>query len=497
MTFSTIDWVVLIIYLVLTVAAGLYARRYVEDLSGYMVAGRRVRLSLGVATFAATELGTITFMYFSELGYATGFSCFIIGILAMLAYMFVGKTGFIIERLRTLEVMTIPEYYQLRYSRNVRLLGGTILFLGGVLNMGIFLKFDGIFLSEVMGFGPDALAVIMVIMIVVVVLYTVLGGMFSVVVTDYLQFVVLSIGVFVALVAVLVNVDLGSIANAVSLRHGDGGFDPLVNPRFGWMFILWILISNVAAGALWQPGTSKALASENPRVARKVFFYTSLTFAGRAMIPMFIGVAALAYLGPNESPTAAMPKLLGIVTPKGFLGLLVAGMLAASMSTYSAYLLAWSSVITRDVIACLRARDLDESTTILVTRVFAVLIGAFLLIFGLWYQIPDTAFQYLFITGAMYTAGALGCVAAGIYWKKANTTGAYAALIMGAFAPAAFLLLEKSRDSIPAWLVFLTDVNLSGLLSFVLAAAGMYFGSILTQRSAAPQIEFEGGIGNG
>ena len=497
MTFSTIDWVVLIIYLALTVAAGLYARRYVENLSGYMVAGRRVRLSLGVATFAATELGTITFMYFSELGYATGFSCFIIGILAMLAYMFVGKTGFIIEKLRTLEVMTIPEYYQLRYSRNVRLLGGTILFLGGVLNMGIFLKFDGIFLSEVMGFGPDALAVIMMIMIVVVVLYTVLGGMFSVVVTDYLQFVVLSIGVFVALVAVLVNVDLGSIANAVSLRHGDGGFDPFVNPRFGWMFILWILISNVAAGALWQPGTSKALASENPQVARKVFFYTSLTFAGRAMIPMFIGVAALAYLGPNESPTAAMPKLLGIVTPTGFLGLLVAGMMAASMSTYSAYLLAWSSVITRDVIACLHSRDLDESTTILVTRVFAVLIGAFLLIFGLWYQIPDTAFQYLFITGAMYTAGALGCVAAGIYWKKANTTGAYAALIMGAFAPAAFLLLEKSRDSIPAWLVFLTDVNLSGLLSFVLAAAGMYFGSILTQRASTPQIEFEGGIGNG
>ena len=489
MTFSMLDWIVLIIYLILTVAAGLYAKRYVENLSGYMVAGRRVGLSLGVATFAATELGTITFMYFSELGYATGFSCFIIGILAMMAYMFVGKTGFIIERLRTLEVMTIPEYYELRYSRNVRLLGGIILFLGGVLNMGIFLKFDGIFLSEVMGFGPDALAVIMLIMIVVVVLYTVLGGMFSVVVTDYLQFVVLSIGVFVALVAVLVNVDLGSIASAVSLRHGDGGFNPLVNPRFGWMFIFWILISNVAAGALWQPGTSKALSSENPQVARKVFFYTSLTFAGRAMIPMFIGVAALAYFGPNESPTAATPKLLGIVTPKGFLGLLVAGMLAASMSTYSAYLLAWSSVVTRDVIACFRAQNLDESTTILITRVFAVLIGIFLLIFGLWYQIPDTAFQYLFITGAMYTAGALGCVAAGIYWKKANTTGAYAALIMGAVAPAAFLLLEKSRDSIPAWLAFFTDVNLSGLLSFILAAAGMYFGSILTQNS--------GGLENG
>ena len=492
MTFSTIDWVILGVYLMLTAAAGLYAKRYVENLTGYMVAGRRVGLSLGVATFAATELGIITFMYFSELGYVAGFSSFIIGILGMVAYMFVGKTGFIIERLRTLEVMTIPEYYELRYSRNVRLLGGIILFLGGVLNMGIFLKFDGIFLSEVMGFGPNALAAIMVIMIVIVVLYTVLGGMFSVVVTDYMQFVVLSIGIFVALVAVLANVDIGAMADAVMLHHGDSGVDPIVNPRFGWMFILWILISNVAAGALWQPGTSKALASENPQVARKVFFYTSLTFAGRAMIPMFLGIAALAYFGPNESPTGAMPKLLGIVTPKGFLGLLVAGMLAASMSTYSAYLLAWSSVITRDVIACFRKTDFAEKTTIVITRTFAVVIGAFLLVFGLWYQIPDTAFQYLFITGAMYTAGALGCVGAGIYWKKANNVGAYSALIMGAVAPAGFLLLEKSRDSIPHWLAFITDVNVSGLLSFVLAVAGMYFGSILTQKASLP-----GGIVNG
>ena len=488
MTFNTFDWTILVIYLALTVAAGLWVKRYVENLSGYMVAGRRVRLALGVATFAATELGTITFMYFAELGYVTGFSCFIIGILAMLAYMFVGRTGFIIEPLRRLEVMTIPEFYQLRYSRRVRLLGGIILFLGGVLNMGIFLKFDGIFLSEVMGFGESALAITMTIMIVIVILYTVLGGMFSVVVTDYMQFVVLSIGIAVALVAVLVNVDLTAISNAVLTNYGAAGVNPLVNPRFGWTFIVWILISNIAAGALWQPGTSKALASENPGVAKKVFFYTSLTFAGRAMIPMFIGVAALAYFGPTISGAEAMPKILSAVTPHGFLGLLVAGMLAASMSTYSAYLLAWSSVAARDVIACLRERDFDERTTILITRIVATLIGVFLLIFGLWYKLPDTAFQYLFITGAMYTAGALGCVAAGLYWSKANNVGAFCALILGAAAPASFLLLEAWKDSLPWWIAFIADANISGLLSFILAAVGMYFGSLLTGGISPPRI---------
>jgi Na+/proline symporter len=94
----------------------------------------------------------------------------------------------------------------------------------------------------------------------------------------------------------------------------------------------------------------------------------------------------------------------------------------------------------------------------------------------------------------MYTAGALGCVAAGIYWRKANIVGAYAALIMGAIAPAGFLLLGKSAESLPAWLAFVTDVNVSGLLSFVLAGAGMYFGSILTQKTFPPHLKLDGGI---
>jgi solute:Na+ symporter, SSS family len=205
------------------------------------------------------------------------------------------------------------------------------------------------------------------------------------------------------------------------------------------------------------------------------------------MIPMFWGVAALAYFGSGLPSAAAMPRLLGAIVAPGFLGLLVAGMLAASMSTYSAYLLAWSSVLTRDVIACARPDDFPESTTVAITRFVAGVIGAFLLVFGLWYRIPDTAFQYLYVTGAMYTSGALGCVAAGMYWKKANNVGAYGSLLMGALAPAGFLVLEKSRDVLPTWLTFITDVNIAGILSFLLAAGGMIIGSLASQRSSPPK----------
>ncbi|HET9788784.1 MAG TPA: hypothetical protein VFP47_16715, partial [Pyrinomonadaceae bacterium] len=117
MNFGLLDWTILIVYLVLTVGVGLWVKRYVESLRGYMVADRRVRVALGVATIEATEIGIITFMYFGELGYVAGFSCFIIGLLGMCAYMLVGKTGFIIAPLRRYEVMTIPEFYEMRYSR--------------------------------------------------------------------------------------------------------------------------------------------------------------------------------------------------------------------------------------------------------------------------------------------------------------------------------------------------------------------------------------------
>lgn len=491
MNFTLLDWSILSVYLLLTVSVGIWVKRYVQDLAGYIVAGRRVKVSLGIATFTATEMGTVTFVYFGELGYVSGFACFIIGLLAMTAYMAVGRTGFVIARLREYGVMTIPEYYEIRYSRRVRLLGGGILFVGGVLNMGIFLKFDGIFLSEVMGFGTDALALIMSVMMVAVVAYTVLGGMFSVVVTDFMQYLVLTLSMLVVTVVVMLNVDLRLISSVVTEQLGNAGYDPVSNPRFGWTFIVWIFLSSLAAGALWQPGTSKALSSESPAVARKVFWYTGLTFGGRAMIPMFWGVAALAFFGPGEPAAAAMPRLLGSLVPSGFLGLLVAGLLAASMSTYSSYLLAWSSVFTLDVVSSLRPQGISDRSKIWLTRCCAAVIGIFLLVFGLMYEIPETAFQYLYITGAMYVAGALGCVTAGLYWKRATTTGAYACLILGALAPAGFLLLERVRDELPSWMAFATDVNVSGMLSFVLAAAGMVFGSLLSSPSPVRSVATE------
>ena len=93
---------------------------------------------MGAASMISTGLGLVTVMYFAEEGFRNGFAPFIIGVIAALTQMIIGRTGFIISRLRHLRVMTVPEFYEIKYSRGVRLLGGCILAIAGTINMGLF-----------------------------------------------------------------------------------------------------------------------------------------------------------------------------------------------------------------------------------------------------------------------------------------------------------------------------------------------------------------------
>jgi len=487
MNFTFIDAIIIALYLCLTVFVGLKAKKYIESSESYFVAGRKVKLALGVATLIATEIGTVTFMYVAEFGFTMGFSAFIVGILGMVGFLIIGYSGFIVTGLRKLKIMTIPEFYEIKYNKNVRVLGGIILFMSGILNMGIFLKFDALFLSETMGFGPDALLFIMIVILVIVISYTILGGMLSVVITDFLQFVILSISMLVVTIIIFSQISFFDISKVVTENYGAGGVNPFKNFKMGWFFIGWTVIANFTMGSLNQPVAAKAFCADSPKTARKVFLFYGVTLAGRQMIPMIWGLAALAYFGPNISATIAMPRLIATLVPTGMLGVIIAGMVAASMSTYSAYLLSWSSVATRDIVTPLKKKPVSEESSMKMAKIFSLFIGVFILIFGFVYEIPATAMQYIILTGTMYSSGAFAVIAGGLYWKRANNKGAFSALCAGALMPILFLILEKFRSSLPVWLNFLTDINISGFVGMILPVLVMVVVSLLTQKSSPPK----------
>src|SRR6202045_241581 len=147
MNFTSLDWIIVIGYLIASVSVGLIGKRYVGSVSHYLVAGRELGLYLGIATLAATEIGTITFMYNAELGYKYGFSSFASALISGFVMIIIGRTGFVISRLRQLKLMTVPEFFEVKYSRGLRLPPPGLLALGGVLNMGGFFSIKGEFFS--------------------------------------------------------------------------------------------------------------------------------------------------------------------------------------------------------------------------------------------------------------------------------------------------------------------------------------------------------------
>ena len=106
--FSAFDWVIVVLYLSISVVIGLFVKKYVRNMTTYLGAGRAIGTWLGVATITGTEMGLVTVMYNSQKGYNAGFAAFHIALAAVIVTFIVGFTGFIVCRLRELKVLTIP-----------------------------------------------------------------------------------------------------------------------------------------------------------------------------------------------------------------------------------------------------------------------------------------------------------------------------------------------------------------------------------------------------
>jgi solute:Na+ symporter, SSS family len=465
MNFTALDWSIVIIYLALSMTAGLYGRKWVSGVSDFLVAGRGLGVYIGVATLAATEIGTITFMYYAQLGYTTGFSSFIVGLISGLVMIFVGRSGFIVKKLRDLQLMTVPEYFEVRYSRRLRILTGLLVAIAGILNMGVFLRIEGTFLALISGIPLHYLRLVMTGVLLLEMAYTVLGGMVSIVITDFIQFGALSIATIVVTLDSIHVAGWEKMHDAVAISLGNSGFSPLANSDYGWSFIVFQVLFWFAVDTCWQTTAMRTFSTYDSKVSRRVFTWTGFIFLGRGMMPMLWGIAALAVIGPGHDSLQAMPMFLTKILPTGLRGLVAAGMLAATMSVNSSYLLGWSSIIAQDVIVPARRKPLSSSAQIALNRFCNIFVSLFILFWGIWYILPGPAYFYLNITGTISLAGTFVGVIGGLYWRRANILGGYLAMLGGIVGPIGFFLLH--------W-----PANYAGFGAFALAGAGMILGAL-------------------
>ncbi len=529
----SIDGSIIGFYLLVTMAAGVWLRKRVRRVEDFLVAGREMNLHLGIASLAATEFGVITCMYAAQAGYTQGFAGAFPGLCQAGGMFFVGWTGFCVKRLRDKGVMTLPELFENRFGQRVRWLSGVVIVMGGLLNMGVFLKIGGQFLVLVTGLDLSYLVLIMTILLGLVAIYTMLGGMLSVLVTDFLQFVVMSVGLLVVTVMVLVYVGWDQLVTTVETYHGTGGFLPFANPHTGWAFVTMQILMGISTTLTWQTVISRLLSAKDSKTGQQVFTRTSFFFVCRWIIPGLWGIAALAMLGwkpldalsatdraalpqevaqkieaspvgipldglsleeqaaipakvkasLNDTSLNAMPKWMSTFLPIGLMGLLLAAMLAADMSTDASYMLSWGSVIYNDILAPFRRKPWPHARAILWNRCIIALIGVYLFVFGLWYNMEGNVWSYLALTGSIYLSSMSALLIACCYWPRANNWGAFSAIVLGALVPVVHLVMEQSDSLKPLLHGFNKDH--AGIAAFVASALGMVIGSLLKPKSSS------------
>jgi SSS family solute:Na+ symporter len=278
---------------------------------------------------------------------------------------------------------------------------------------------------------------------------------------------------------------------------GLAGHNPLVNPKFGFTFLVWQILLWFSVHTCWQTTAMRMFSTKSPETSKRVMTITGFIFLGRGMLPMLWGIAALTLFGTGAldkgiplpvvnaqtlAPLDAMPAMLAQILGPGIKGIVVAGMLAATMSVNSSYLLGWSSIISQDVVLPLRRllkrEPLSSRRQILVNRLANLFVSMFLMFWGLYYTPPGAVYLYLNITGTIFLAGAFICVIGGLYWKQANTLGGYLAMLMGA-----------TGAIVPYFFLHWSE-TIAGFGAFGLAAIGLLVGSLLgrSKVQTTPQV---------
>jgi SSS family solute:Na+ symporter len=259
----------------------------------------------------------------------------------------------------------------------------------------------------------------------------------------------------------------------------------------GWPYIIFNALLNLAAVLTWQTTIQRLLAAKDTKTGQQIYTRTSFFFVCRFLIPALWGIAALAVLAPTAVDTVkhtftmngqtfptlhAMPMFLSTSVPIGLMGILIAAMLAADMSTDSSYTLTWASVIYNDLVAPLRRSAWSNRKGMFWSRFIVGCIRLFLLFYGLWYPLKGDLWTYLGVTGTIYLASISTLLIACCYWKRANDWGAAGAIIMGAIFPISFLVMEQ----MPATAGFAKWVGpyYSGIAAYVLAGTAMVAGSL-------------------
>jgi solute:Na+ symporter, SSS family len=459
-----------IAYLLVTIAIGLVAAKRVKNTADYAIAGRHLPLVMIVTTTFATWFGAETVLGIPAKFVNSGLN----GVVedpfgAGSCLILVGL--FFAARLYRMTLLTISDYFRERYGRSVEVICAIIImvsYLGWVSAQVTALGLVFNILSD----GAVSLPMGMVIGVVSILAYTLFGGMWSVAITDFLQMIILVLGL--AVLAVFAGNQAGGADKVLALAVSQDLFKFWPEPNFRDILFFFASAITIMLGSIPQQDVFQRVMSANSEyAATRGPVIGGICYILFAFVPMFLVVSALIIMPEQtakliaEDPQKVLPTLVMTQMPFIMQVLFFGALLSAIKSCASATLLAPSVTFTENIWRQFFPNHSDQQE-LKAMRVTVLVFSAFVLAYAIAMQGTSI---YEMVSGAYQVTlvGAFVPLAFGLYWKKATTQGALLAIFLG-LVTWLVLMFTPAGEEFPA--------QLAGVLA---SWAGMVIGSLAPQ----------------
>lgn len=462
-------------YLLCSMAIGVYASRRVHNARDFVVAGRNLPLPIVTATVFATWFGAETVLGISATFVKEGLS----GVIAdpFGASMCLILAGlFFAPLLYRLNLLTIGDYYRLRYNRTVELLMTVCIMISYLGWVSAQVTALGLVFNLVSG-GAINQAAGMCIGTAIVLAYTMYGGMWSVALLDFVQMTVIMVAML--LIAMLVSREAGGFVHVIEHVQASGKLQLL--PQGGyetWLPFIGAAVTMMLGSIPQQDVFQRMTSAKDEKTAVRGAVAGGMLYFGFAFIPMFLAFSAI-LIDPQlfgnliaSDSQMVLPTLILQHTPLVAQILFFGALLSAIMSTASATLLAPSAMFTENILKHFALRRMNDKQLLRTMRIIVLSFGGLVL----WFALHSEASIFKMVENAykITLVAAFVPLTFGLYWKKANTQGALVSIALG----------------LSSWL-FMEAINPAGiwppqLVGLLVSLLGMLVGSLLPNQMSAP-----------
>lgn len=481
------DYIVIFGYFAVVLLVGVYFNKRQVASQDYFAGGQQVPWWLAGISHYMSSFSAFTFIAYSQMAYMYGFVAITLFWTTVPACAMGGLI--FARRWRRARVITPVEFLEKRFNAPLRQMFAWAGIPAKIFDDALKVFATALILSA--GVGSD-LKTAIIVCGAVTVTYTLLGGLWALVVTDYVQFLMK-----IAAMVLLLPLAVWSAGGPVRAFQGlPRGFLHLTGGPYGWTYLTsFTLLIIISYNATWALAQKYYSVPDEVSASKAAYLSAALNFIGTPLmlLPAIIGRNLLPDLLAQHRTADTYVLLVLKLLPAGMVGIIVAAMFSATMAAISADLNALASVLTRDFYLRILNPGSNERTLVRIGRLFTLGLGILVIGLSLWIAVShqESLFHAMVTVFGLLLAPTMMPILAGLTvrwltWKGA-LSGFVAGLVSGILMFSIKTWYLPHVSGISAEFAGYTFEGISILVNIGVTALGLWLGSVIPARDAAEQ----------